>query len=233
MFPLKLVLFAVVLLPGISARAGETAQAFPDVVARINAAVITRAQFETRIAQSRSMNPKLFDAMAPEEKTRAIVRVLNAMALRELEVQEARRKGIAVAEQDVQRQLSELELTYANKGGLKQALAEFRITQDQWKEETRRNLLIHKLEESMMSQIAVSDDEIREEFTRNFWREMTPPTPKDLDAHREHMRMVIQERRWAERRRQWLESLANAAEIWRWTPSGGQAEQQVHDGQHQ
>lgn len=231
MFPLKLVLFAAVLLLGITALGGETAQVFPDVVARINGAVITRAQFETRIAQSRSMNPKLFDAMAPEERTRAIVRVLNAMVLRELEVQEARWKGIVVHEMAVERQLSELELTHANKGGLKQAFTDFQITQDQWKEETRRNLVIRKLEESKMSQIAVSDDEIRDEFIRNFWREMTPPTPADLDEHREHMRMVIQERRWAERRRQWLESLVNAAEIWRWTPSASQTKQEVRDGQ--
>lgn len=233
MFPVRLFLFAVVLLFGIAARGGESVQAFPDIVARINEAAITRAQFETRIAQSRSMNPKLFDAMAPEERTRAIVRVLNAMVLRELEVQEARRKGIVVPEKAVKRQLSELEVTYANKGGLKQALTEFRITQDQWKEEMRRNLIIRSLEESMMSQIAVSDDEIRDEFSRNFWREMTPPTPKDLDDHHEHMRMVIQERHWAERRRQWLESLVNAAEIWRWTPSAGQTKQEVNDGQQQ
>lgn len=218
-------MLAAVFLLGFTARAGEPAQPFPDIVARINGVEVTRAQFEARIAQSRSMNPKLFDAMAPGEQTRAIVRVLNAMVLRELEVQEARRKKIAVPEKDVERQLSELELTYANKGGLKQALADFQITLDQWKEETRRNLLIHKLEESMYSQIAVSEEDIRQEFTRNFWREKQPPTPKDLDEHREHMRMVIQARLWGEHRKPWLESLVNAAEIWRWTPAEHQKEQ--------
>lgn len=215
----RLFLLAAIFLPGLAAQGGEPAPPFLDVVARVNGVAITHAQFEARIAQSRSMNPKLFDAMAPEQKTRAIVRVLNAMVLRELEVQEAQHKGITVPEKEVEQQLSELELTYANKGGLKQALADFQITLDQWKKETRRNLLIHKLEESMYSQIAVSEEDIREEFTRNFWREKEPPTPKDLDEHREHMRMVIRERRWAERRKPWLESLVNAAEIWRWTPT--------------
>ncbi|MEK7206954.1 MAG: SurA N-terminal domain-containing protein [Pseudomonadota bacterium] len=216
---LKGILWLVTAALPATAESGDTVlPLLPEVVARVNDVTITRLQFEARIAQSRSMNPELFDAMAPEQKTRAVVRVLNAMVLRELEVQEARRKGIAVPEKEVEQHLSELELTYANKGGLKQALADFRITLEQWKEETRRNLLLHKLEESMYRQIAVSEEDIREEFTRNFWREKTPPTPKDLDEHREHMRMVIQERRWAERRKPWLESLVNAAEIWRWTP---------------
>lgn len=219
MFLRRFFLLATVSLLGSTAEGGEPAPPFPEVVARINGVEITRAQFEARIAQSRSMNPPLFDAMAPEQKTRAIVRALNAMVLGELEVQEARRKKIAAPEKEIERQLSELELTYAHKGGVKQALADFQITLDQWKEETRRKLLIHKLEESMYSQIAVSEEDIREEFTRNFWREKQPPTPKDLDEHREHMRMVIQARRWGERRKPWLESLVNTAEIWRWTPA--------------
>lgn len=215
----KFFLFTLFLLSAALAHGGEASQPFPDVLARINSVEITRAQFEVRIAQSRSMNPKLFDAMAPEEKNRAIVRVLNAMILRDLEVQEARRRGMKVAEKEVERQREELEQTYSRKGGLQQALADFQITLEQWKEEARRSLLISKLEESMHAQIPVSEEDIREEFTRNFWHEKLPPTPKDFGEHREHMRMVIQERRWAESRKPWLESLVNAAEIWRWTPA--------------
>ena len=206
-----------------SAAVGEllVSHEFPEIVARVNDVAITRAQFEVRIAQSRSMNPVLFDAMGAEEKTRAIVRVLNGMIQRELEVQEAHRQGMAIPESEVERRLAELETAYANKGGLKQALADFQITLEQWKKETRENFLIEKLEASQYRRIPVSDEEIREKF-RNFWKETQPPSPKDLDEHREHMRFVVQQRQWTLRRRkEWMRSLADAAQIWRWTPAPG------------
>lgn len=189
----------------------------------MNDVAITRAQFETRLAQSRSMNPSLFDAMGAEEKAHAMVRVLNGMIQRELEVQEARRQGITAPESEVERRLAELEAAYANKGGLKQALADYKITLEQWKKETRENFLIERLEASQRGRIPVSEEEIREEF-RNFWKETQPPSPQDLAEHREHMRFVVQQRQWAaERRKAWMRSLADAARIWRWTPGASGA----------
>ncbi len=216
----RLLSLIILLLPGVAG--AETAPpAFPEVVARVNDVAITRAQFEARVAQSRSMNPALFDAMGPEEKARALVRALNGMIQRELEVQEARRRGMTVPESEVERQLAELEVAYANKGGLKQALADFRITLEQWKKETRENFLIERLEAAQRGRIPVSEEEIREEFG-NFWKEVPPPSPKDLDEHREHMRFVVQQRKWAtQQRRAWMQSLADAARLWRWTPDAG------------
>lgn len=212
----RLLLLFTLLLPGVAA-AETTPAMLPEIVARINDVAVTRAQFETRLAQSRSMNPSLFDAMGAEEKARAMVRVLNGMIQRELEVQEARQQGITAPESEVEHQLAELEVAYANKGGLKQVLADFRITLEQWKKETRENFLIERLEAAQRGRIPVSEEEIREEFG-NFWKEAPPPSPKDLDEHREHMRFVVQQRKWAtQQRRAWMKSLADAARIWRWT----------------
>lgn len=169
------------------------------------------------------MNPALFDAMGAEEKAHAMVRVLNGMIQRELEVREAHRRGITVAKEEVAQRLRELEAAYANKGGLKQAFAEFRITPEQWKEETRRNLLIERLEAIEAAAMPVTDEEVREEFLRNFWKEKTPPSSRELAEHREHMRMVIRQRRWPEQRKSWMQSLADAARIWRWTPGASGA----------
>lgn len=219
---MKRLLFFFALLPGVAA--AETAPpTLPEIVARINDVAITRAQFETRLAQSRSMNPALFDAMGTEEKTRALVRVLNGMIQRELEVREAHRRGITVAKEEIAQRLRELEAAYANKGGLKQAFAEFRITPEQWKEETRRNLLIERLEAIEAAAMPVTEEEVREEFLRNFWKEKTPPSSRELAEHREHMRMVIRQQRWPEQRKSWMRALAAAAEIWRWTPGEGKA----------
>lgn len=220
---LKGILWLVIAALPATAESGDAVpHQLPEVVARVNDVAITRAQLEVRIAQSRSMNPALFDAMGEEEKTRAIVRVLNGMIQRELEVQEAHRQGVTVSGEEVDRELAGLETFYANKGGLKQALADFKITPGQWKEETRRNLLIQKLEESQLSRLPVSEDEIRREFLQNFWKEKQPPSPKDLDDHREHMRFVVQQRRWTQQqRKEWMRLLADAAKIWRWTPDAG------------
>jgi len=213
--------FLFLALTGSSVAVGGTLAPhdFPEIVARIDDVTITRSQFETRLAQSRSMNPALFDAMRPGEKARAIVRVLNGMIQRELEVQEARRRKLTVSEEEADRALAELETVYASKGGLKQALADFQITLEQWKKETRENFLIEKLEASQYRRIPISEEEIREEFG-NFWKETQPPSPKDLGEHHEHMRFVVQQRKWAaEGRRKWMQSLADAARIWRWTPA--------------
>lgn len=223
MFMKAFLVLLALLPPGIAKAEMALPTTLPEIVARVNDVAITRTQFETRLAQSRSMNPALFDAMGTEEKARAMVRVLNGMIQRELEVREARRRKMAVPETEVDRALAELETVYSNKGGLKQALADFNITLEQWKEETRRNLLIERLEVSQYRKIAVSDEEIRQEFIENFWKEKQPPSSKDFDEHREHMRYVIQQRKWAaEGRKKWMQSLADAAQIWRWTPA-------VHD----
>lgn len=217
---LKGILWLVIAALPATAESGDAVlHQLPEVVARVDDVAITRAQFETRLVQSRSMNPSLFDAMGPEEKARAMVRVLNGMIQRELEVREMRRRKMKVPETEVDRALAELETVYSNKGGLKQALTDFNITLEQWKEETRRNLLIEQLEASQYRKIVVSDEEIRQEFIENFWKEKQPPSPKDVDEHREHMRYVIQQRKWAtEGRKKWMQSLADAARLWRWTP---------------
>ncbi|MCR4346656.1 MAG: SurA N-terminal domain-containing protein [Sulfuricaulis sp.] len=218
----RLLLLFALLLPGVAA-AETTPATLPEIVARINDVAVTRAQFETRLAQSRSMNPSLFDAMGAEEKAHAMVRVLNGMIQRELEVREAHRRGITVAEEEIAQRLREMEASYANKGGLKQAFAEFKITPEQWKEETRRNLLIERLEAIESAAMPVTDEEVREEFLRNFWKEKTPPSSRELAEHREHMRMVIRQRRWPEQRKSWMQSLADVARLWRWTPAAGGA----------
>ncbi len=213
--------FFVFCVVPLAVSAGGTLPAgdLPDVVARINSVAITRADFEARLAQSRSMNPGRFDAMAPEEKVRAIVRALNGMIQRELEVQEARRQGIVVGDAEVEREMEALKRSAAAQGGVERMLADYGITPAQWQEETRRNLLMQKLEESRYMKIPVTEDEIRREFESS-WQDKTPPTSKDFDEHRKHMRMIVQQRKWTiEQRKLWLKPLMDAADIWRWTPA--------------
>lgn len=198
--------------------ASAWSQDLPAIVARINGTAVTRAQFEARLAQSRSMNPERFDHMTAVERNRAMLRTLNSIVVREIEVQEARKRGITVADEELEPLLHELETQARTSGGMEKLLAEFSTTLDEWTEETRRNLLIQKLEQAEAAKPAVSDSEVREEFLLNFWREPRPPPDAVLAEHREHMLAVIRQRKWSTHRREWLRPLVEAATIWRWTP---------------
>lgn len=191
----------------------------PDIVARINGTSITRAQFDARLAQSRSMNPERYDAMTPAERDQAMLRTLNSMVVREIEVQEAERRGLVVGDDEIEGDLRGLTEMARTRGGVDGLLAEYRITLDQWKEEARRTLLIQKLEDAEAARLPVTADEIREEFTRNFWDGQGSPPDEVLAEHRDHMQGVIRQRKWAAHRREWLRPLVDAASVWRWTPT--------------
>lgn len=195
----------------------EDLKELPKIVAKINSAEITRMELEARISQSKSMNPELFDAMNSKQRKQAIVRVLNNMIIRELLIQQAKKQGVTVEDNEIERRLSELKKRYDGKGGLKEAFDNFKITLPQWKEETKKNILIEKLEKSLYAKIQVSDDEILKEFAANHWKGKEAPPKKELDEHREHMRLIIQQRKWIENnnRKIWLGSLINASKIWR------------------
>jgi SurA N-terminal domain len=183
--------FAVSILVLIGLMAGTSGKAWaggapepPEVVARVNGVAIARGAFESRLAQSRSMNPERFDRMTGAERRDAMTRTLNAMILREVQAQEARRRGLAVTDEEMTRDLEELAALASGRGGQDRLLSEYGITLAQWKEETRRNLLIRKLERAEAAALPAPD----------------------------------RDRLWQARRREWLRSLVEAADIWHWTP---------------
>jgi hypothetical protein len=214
-----LLFLACCLVPAVTAAADAQPADLPEVVARINDAVITRQALRARLAQSRSMNPQRFDAADAGARQQAMQRVLNDMVLRELEVQEARRRGFSVADAEVERELDALRRRYPDEAALTQSMAEHQITLAQWREETRRNLLIAKLEQTILAGIPVTDEEIRKEYTQNFWRGKGEPPAKELAEHREHMLQVIRQRKWTGARRAWRDALIATATIWRWSPA--------------
>jgi parvulin-like peptidyl-prolyl isomerase len=138
-------------LVGLTAGASEQAgidilASVPAVVARVNGVAITRAALEARLAQSRSMNPDRFDRMTDAERHDALVRTLDDMIVREVQVHAARQRGLTVADEELTADLEDLAALARTRGGMDRLLAEYGITLEQWKEETRRNLLIRKLE---------------------------------------------------------------------------------------
>ena len=168
-FPMLLVAL-VGLTSGASEQAGvEASPDVPAIVARVNIVAITRAVLEARLAQSRSMNPERFDRMTDAERHDALVRTLDDMIMREVQVQAARQRGLTVADEELAADLEDLAALARARGGMDRLLAEYGITLEQWKEETRRNLLIRKLERAEAATIPPPDRERLWPSRRRAW----------------------------------------------------------------
>lgn len=163
-----LLLVALAAAPSGQTQAGRAPE-LPETVARVNGVAITRGEFEARLEQSRSMNPERFDRMADAERTSAMARALDDMIVREVQVQEARRRGLVVADGEMAADLEELAAMAGTRGGLDRLLAEYGITLDQWKEETRRNLLIRKLERAEAAALPAQDRDRLWQMRRRAW----------------------------------------------------------------
>ncbi|MGE0464478.1 MAG: SurA N-terminal domain-containing protein [Vicinamibacterales bacterium] len=164
------ILLLVALVAGPSGQIpASRAPDLPEIVARVNGVALTRGEFEARLAQSRSMNPERFDRMADAERASAMARTLDDMIVREVQVQEARRRGLVVADEEMAADLEGLAAMARTRGGLDRLLADYGITLDQWKEETRRNLLIRKLERAEAASLSVEDRERQWPARRRAW----------------------------------------------------------------
>jgi len=170
-------------------------------VARVNAVVITRADLEARLAQSRSMNPARYDALGAEERARAVRRTLDGMIERELLVQEADRLGLEIPAARVAALLDA-----AGGQALTGRLAEHGISMDQWREETRRNLLIDDLEARSASALPVTDSDIRRFLALG----ESDPLPTETAGK---ARVQLQRLRWVKTRAAWIAGLRAGAAI--------------------
>lgn len=163
-----LLLVALAAGPSGQTRAGQVPD-LPETVARVNGVAIARGELEARLVQSRSMNPERFDRMADAERASAMARTLDDMIVREVQVQEARRRGLIVADGEMAADLEALAAMARTRGGLDRLLAEYGITLDQWKEETRRNLLIRKLERAEAASLSAEDRDRQWPARRRAW----------------------------------------------------------------
>lgn len=167
----------------------------------MNAVVITRADLEARLAQSRSMNPARYDALGAEERARAVRRTLDGMIERELLVQEAERLGLAIPAVRVAALLDA-----AGGQALTGRLAEHGISMDQWREETRRNLLIDDLEARSASALPVTDSDTRRFLALGASDPLPPETAGKA-------RVQLQRLRWVKARAAWIAGLRAGAVI--------------------
>jgi DmsE family decaheme c-type cytochrome len=137
---------ALVVLCAAEAFSGGVLSSIPPTVARVGKRAILRAELERRIAQSRSMDPARFDRMTEEEQKKALCRILSSMVVRELELQEARKRNIAADERVIEELLKREEKNRGGPEAFAKALAEARSSVPEWQREMREEQMIRGIE---------------------------------------------------------------------------------------
>jgi foldase protein PrsA len=120
--------------------------------------------------------------MTPDERERALSRVLDRMITVRLQTQEARRMKIEVPDDLVEQEYEALKAKFPSEADLLKALEQGKTTPTLWKKSMHDHLLIRKLEQSMAKQLVVSDQEIQ-----RYWNENRTALQQD----RIHVRHIL------------------------------------------
>lgn len=134
-----------------------SAEDLPPVVAIVNDHRITRQDLERRMAQSRSMDPERFDAMSAPAKTRALMRVLDACVVQEVEYQEALAQAVQAPHADVSEALEKVRRAFPDEEAFRRSLSAAEISADEWREEMKRSLMISRLEMKVAAGLPASE----------------------------------------------------------------------------
>lgn len=146
-----------------------------DAVAVINGVPVSKEEYNRVARQFESMNPKRFQTMSPSEREQHLSDILDRMILGKLLLQEAQRRGIEVPEDLVEQEYEAVKLTFSSEAEFLDTLQKGNTNPELWKKSMRESLLMRKLEESVASQLVISDEEIRQ-----YWNENRDAVQKDL-----------------------------------------------------
>ncbi|MDI9585743.1 MAG: peptidylprolyl isomerase [Acidobacteriota bacterium] len=158
---------------------GQQARKVTRTVATVNGKAITRNEFEQRyIAQISDVPQDQFLASDRYVKTS----ILEGMVQRILMLDAARKRGIEVSRQDINNKINELvqervDQQFPNRKSMVTFLRKRQQTLDQYKAELRKELaedpemireavLFERLEESVKNEVKVTDEDLKEEYTK-------------------------------------------------------------------
>lgn len=154
--------WALLLAPGLvlaCARRGAP-ELDPSVVATVNQEAIPVAEFERELALAYEV-PEGTPALAPDQLLALKQTVLQGLVDRQLLLQDAQAKGIAVAPPAVQATVSRLKAEYLD-AGFQEALALGRLSEADFERKTAARLTVEKLvDEVVYERVAVTEDELQ------------------------------------------------------------------------
>ncbi len=132
----------------------------PGVVAMVNGEPIPVAEFERELALAYEV-PEGATVPAPDQLVALKQTVLRELVDRQLLLQDAKAKGIAVAPEAVRTAVAQLKAEYQD-GRFQEALAQGRLTESEFEQKTAARLTVEKLvDEVVYQRVAVTEEELQ------------------------------------------------------------------------
>ncbi|MBE0430148.1 MAG: peptidyl-prolyl cis-trans isomerase [Thermoleophilia bacterium] len=137
--------------------------------ARVNGAVITKADVDARIEYRNKLSPGM---VGPEDEVnypKILRQTTKDLVLSELEKQEGERRGISVSDEEIDNALQEMadEDYLEDVPRMLEIFAGMGVTETELRDVTRERLLHEKLKADVSGEITVSDSEIQSFYERN------------------------------------------------------------------
>lgn len=156
-------------LPGAaSAKPADTSK-MPDVVAQVNGKKITK---EELLSQARQMQAQMAQTsrgqQVPPLDENFYKQILDGLVAQTLLVQDARRQGVQVSDEELKPQLAALRGRFPDEAAYRKALEQEGLTEKQLQEKLRQEAVIQKyLGTEVFKEVAVTDQAAREFYDKN------------------------------------------------------------------
>ena len=136
-----------------------TTDQLPDVVARVNGQKIGREDFERAIRAAEAQAQQVVPAEMQED---VYLGILERLVAFHLLMQESETRDITIAEADVDAEVARIQSQFPSMEAFEQRLTEWQTTIDILREETRKDLLIAKVIESVVEpRISLDEPSVR------------------------------------------------------------------------
>jgi peptidyl-prolyl cis-trans isomerase SurA len=135
-----------------------------DVVAKVNGYKITRVELDKSYNRQIAGSPQKPSA---EQEQLLRLQLLAQVINRQLYLQKAEKLGIVATDEEIESRVNQLKAPYTTEE-FKKRLQEMGFTEDEYKQELRRNLTIEKLRnKEILSKVAISDADIQSYYNEH------------------------------------------------------------------
>jgi len=137
----------------------------PEIVAKVNGEVISKADFEQAIgnAEQRAGGP-----VPPDQRDRVYRELLDQMIGYRLLIQESKARKIAIPDADLEARMIALKQQFPTEDAFKQALAQQHVTLDQIKADARQDMVVSKLvADAIAAKVSVKPEDVQTFYKEN------------------------------------------------------------------
>jgi hypothetical protein len=104
----------------------------------------------------------------PEDLRNAQIRLLNELTVEMILLEEAKKLGISVTDQELEKAVSDIKSDYPE-GEFEKTLLEFAVSYDSWKSRLRNRLIMDKvIEKELASKIVITPEDVTEYYQKHY-----------------------------------------------------------------